>query len=150
MTLRYLFPHTTTVPYKSFKKKLIDDPQTIGEKLRSRRLELGLLQKDVAKIIGVCEDSITGWENNRGKPYIRHYPKIIQFLDYFPFEVSTSTLAGRIKKYRFENGLSQEDLAKELNVNESTVHHYEKGIYKPTNLLLKKLLRVLNHPTRFS
>ena len=80
MTLRYLFPHMAAVPYKSFTKKLIANPQTLGEKIRNRRLELGLLQKDVAKIIGVCEDSITGWENARVKPLVKYYPSISSFL----------------------------------------------------------------------
>jgi len=44
----------------------------IGEKIRNRRIELKLLQKDVAKIIGVSEDTITFWENNRATPQAKH------------------------------------------------------------------------------
>lgn len=143
MRLRYLFPHRATISYNPFKKKMIANPGTIGEKLLNRRLELGLLQKDVANIIGVCEDTITNWENNRGKPQVEWYPQIIRFLGYFPFSIDTSTLAGRIRKYRYSNGLSQENLAKYLGVNESTVFHYEKGTHKPSCCVLKKLQKIL-------
>ncbi|WP_244278826.1 helix-turn-helix domain-containing protein [Pedobacter suwonensis] len=33
-----------------------------------KRVELKLLQSDLAKILGVSSDSITYWENNRSKP----------------------------------------------------------------------------------
>ena len=118
---------------------LIINPTTIGEKLKNRRIELGLLQKDVANVIGVCEVSITLWENNRNEPSIIYCPKIIQFLGYVPFEVDTSTLGGQIKLYRYVHGLSQEELAIKLKVNESTIFHYEKNKHKPSSKTLKKI-----------
>lgn len=36
-----------------------------------------------------------------------------------------------MKKYRLENGLSQEDLGKLIGVNESTIYSWEKGEHKP-------------------
>jgi transcriptional regulator with XRE-family HTH domain len=122
---------------------LIINPTTIGEKLKNRRLELGLLQIDVANIIGVCEDSITGWENNRNEPSIMYYPKIIQFLGYVPFEVDDSTLGGQIKLYRYLHGLSQEELARILDINESTVFHYENNKHKPSPKTLRKIKSLL-------
>lgn len=35
--------------------------KTLGDKLRARRLDLGLLQKDVARMLGVTEDSVINW-----------------------------------------------------------------------------------------
>lgn len=96
------------------------------------------MQKHVANLIGVCEDSITGWENNRNDPSIVYYPKIIQFLGYVPFEVDTATLGGQIKLYRYMHGLSQEELALKLEVNESTIFHYENNKHKPLDKTLKK------------
>jgi len=40
-------------------------PISIGDNIRKKRMELKLLQKDVARILGVTEDSITNWEKNR-------------------------------------------------------------------------------------
>lgn len=70
---------------KAQKPKHVDYPKellTIGDHIRAKRLDLGLLQKDVAKIIGVCEDTITYWEMNRTKPYKRFMPSIDTFLGY--------------------------------------------------------------------
>jgi DNA-binding XRE family transcriptional regulator len=80
MLLRYLFPFKATVPYSPLKSRQIQNPQTIGEEILNRRLELGLYQKDVALIIGVCEDSVTFWENNRAQPQRKHAAKIAAFL----------------------------------------------------------------------
>lgn len=123
--------------------QIIENPQTIGEHLRKRRLQLKLLQKDVAVIFGVCEDTITGWENDRYTPQMAYYPEIIQFLGYSPFQTDTSTLGGRMKKYRIENGLSQEDLGKLIGVNESTIYAWEKGQHKPMRRKLRLLENVM-------
>jgi DNA-binding XRE family transcriptional regulator len=106
-----------------------------------------LLQIEVANIIGVCEDSITLWENNRNEPSIIYYPKIIQFLGYVPFEVDDSTLGGKIKLYRYLNGLSQEVLAIKLNIDQSTVYHYENNKHKPSPKKLKEFKYLLNDLT---
>lgn len=120
------------------------NPQSVGEKIRNRRLELQLFQKDVAKIIGVTEDTITNWENNRSEPDISYFPAIINFLGYMPFSIDTSSLAGKINEYRYLNGMSQETLAKELGINESTVYHYEKGVHFLTDRTLRKIEKILN------
>ena len=111
--------------------KTVEDPQTTGEHIKKRRLELKLLQKDVATILNVSEDTITYWENNRSKPFVKQYPKIIEFLGYDPYSYDTLTLSGRMKIYRHKNGLSQEELAKMLGVNESTIFNWEKGNHVP-------------------
>jgi len=45
-------------------------------------MDLGLLQKDVAAIIGVNEDTICYWENDRVRPCSKLAVKAIQFLDH--------------------------------------------------------------------
>ena len=128
---------------KPLGNKAVILPATIGDKLKNRRIELGLLQKDVANMIGVCEDSITLWENNRNEPSIIYYPKIIIFLGYVPFEIDVSTLGGQIKLYRYLHGLSQEELARKLEVNESTVFHYENNKHKPSSKTLRKFKSII-------
>src|SRR5580700_654085 len=105
--------------------KAIENPRVIGEHLKKRRLQLRLLQADVAKIFDVCEDSITGWENERSVPQIQYYPKLIEFLGYNPFPIDTETLGGRIKKYRIEQGLSHKKLGEKIGVDASTVSAWE-------------------------
>jgi len=38
-------------------------PITVGEHIRKKRMDLGLLQKEVSEIIGVTESSIWNWEH---------------------------------------------------------------------------------------
>ena len=56
--------------------------QTIGDHLRKARMDRELLQKDVANIIGVSEDTITFWERNRHQPMKKYLPRIMKFLGY--------------------------------------------------------------------
>ena len=60
--------------------KYISNPITIGQKLRNKRLELHLLQKDVARIFETSEDTITNWENDRYIPQGRFIERIEKFL----------------------------------------------------------------------
>jgi len=55
-------------------------------------LDLELLQKDVAKIIGTTESTIWNWENNYVTPSISYIPNIIKFLGYIPYDTSNKTL----------------------------------------------------------
>ncbi len=57
---------------------------TVGDHLRRRRLERKLLQKDLAKAIGVGVPTITNWQFGSSQPEFRHLPKIIKFLGYDP------------------------------------------------------------------
>lgn len=124
--------------------KYVENPTTIGEKIRNRRLELGLLQKDVAEIMGVCEDTITFWENGRAIPQLNLYPKVTKFLGYFPFEIDTSTLGGKITKYRYEYGFGNAKLAKALGANERTVVNWEQNKRLPFARQMKKVLSVIS------
>ncbi|WPV63998.1 helix-turn-helix transcriptional regulator [Chitinophaga sp. LS1] len=129
---------------KPFGDKYLESPKTLNEKILNKRLEKRMLQREVANFIGVTEDCVTLWENNRSNPMVKYYPKIIEFLGYFPFQIDISSLAGKIKYYRYIKGVTQEDLAKNLGVNESTVFHYEKGTHKPKGRLRQVLSLLLS------
>ena len=101
-------------------------------------------QSQVAKQLGVSEDTITFWENDRAKPLIINYPKIVDFLGYNPFSSDASTLAGKIQNYRHLMGISQEQFGKLIGVNESTIFHWEKGSHTPLPSMLKKLNTILH------
>lgn len=122
----------------------IENPQSIGEHIKNRRLFLKLFQSDIAKILNVSEDTITYWENGRSYPQIKHYPKLIQFLGYSPFITETQTLGGRIKKYRIETGTSQEKLAAMIGVDETSILAWETNIRKPLPSKMKLLQKLIN------
>ena len=104
---------------------------TLGDHLRAKRLELNLLQKQVAQEIGVDEMTICNWETNRVKPALRFIPRIIQFLGYCPY-IYTHSLSERLRVCREALGLSQKNMAKALGVDESTLAGWEIGKVRPT------------------
>src|SRR5262249_26183545 len=77
--LRCLF----AVELKGLKPKPYGYPNelnTLGDEIRKVRLERGLLQRDVARVIGVSVQSVVGWETNRRQPAVVHIPGIVRFL----------------------------------------------------------------------
>ncbi len=122
----------------------IENPKTIAEHLRNKRLKIGITQAKVAKMLNVSEDTITYWENSRVEPQIHMYPRIVEFLGYNPFPVDESTLSGRIRKFRIENGVTQEKLAEMIGVNESTIFSWEGNKHTPFSKKLKLLEEKMN------
>jgi DNA-binding XRE family transcriptional regulator len=57
---------------------------SLGDHIRARRLDLKLLQKQVADQIGVHEQTITGWERNATSPEIHYIPAILNFPFNYP------------------------------------------------------------------
>lgn len=98
----------------------------------------------MADIFNVCEDTITGWENMKSTPQIQYYPKIIEFLDYNPFPISTETLGGRIKKYRIEQGLSIKRLAKIIKIEERTLVSWEENKVVPKGDKYRKIKELIS------
>jgi transcriptional regulator with XRE-family HTH domain len=54
---------------------------TFGKLLASRRKELGLYQKDIAKTVGVAVSTVNNWENDVNLPYCDKFAIICDLLD---------------------------------------------------------------------
>ena len=108
--------------------------------MRKKRLDLNLSQPQVAKIINVTTDSITNWELNRGKPILALIPKIISFLGYTP--IVNENL---IKSYRIQNGLSQKELARILEIDPTTLSRIEIGSTKISRKVRDKIENVISY-----
>lgn len=104
---------------------------TIGDHIRAWRINNNLLQKDIAKMLQVTEDTITGWENGRVAPGISHIPKITQLLGYLPIQIDTSTLGGEITYFRYLNGLTPKEFGEKVGADPSTIRAWETGKNKP-------------------
>ncbi|MHB1957493.1 MAG: helix-turn-helix domain-containing protein [Acidobacteriaceae bacterium] len=115
---------------------------TLGDHIRKRRLDLKLLQKQVADQIGVHEQTITGWERNATVPEVRYMPAIIQFLGYNPLPAASS-LPERLATTRRVLGLSQRKMAGKLGVDPATLMGWETGRHQPTGKSLDLIGRVL-------
>jgi len=113
--------------------------KTLGDHLRKKRLDLKLLQKEVAEKIGTSETSVFHWENNHTTPFVAFMPRIIEFLGYVPNLISSNSLGGKIIVYRKIHGLTQKELASQLGVDPSTLGRWERGESKPPKKIMKKL-----------
>lgn len=104
--------------------------KTPGDHIRKRRLDLGLLQKDVAKQVGADVCSVLNWEKGRAEPELRFMPAILAFLGYDPRPMPES-LPERLVCYRQSKGWSQKKFAEVLGVDQSTLARWERGERKP-------------------
>lgn len=104
--------------------------RTFGDHIRKRRLDLGLLQRQLAERIGVHPGTVRNWETNATTVALKHVPAVVEFLGYAPFPEPAS-LAERIRLYRWQNGISRRELARRLRADETTVWRWEAGLGKP-------------------
>ena len=115
------------VSLKSVISKPYDfEPNSLGEHLKKKRLQIGLFQKDVADLIGVCEATILHWEKSTTEPPIAFLPPILEFLGYDPFPLPM-TLSQHLIATRRENGWSIKEAAVAVGVDPSTWGNWERG-----------------------
>ena len=60
----------------------IFDPQTLGEYLKNRRLQLGITQKALADRLAVSEFTVINWERGKTRPAERSVAALRTFLGY--------------------------------------------------------------------
>lgn len=113
--------------------------RTIGDHLRTVRLNRKLSQLDVAKILFVTEDSVTGWELNRFTPTPKYIKSIVSFLGYIPSEWKEGSLGNRLHYARLIAGLNLEQLAKKIGCDESNLRVIELDKRTPRNETFVKL-----------
>jgi transcriptional regulator with XRE-family HTH domain len=107
-------------------KDYSDNPQTIGEHLRKRRIELGLSQTQAAECLAVSAATVLNWEKGKQPPLVSHLGAVITFLGYYPFPESVS-ISERLHRKRRENGWSTSDAARQLGVDRTTWQDWERG-----------------------
>jgi transcriptional regulator with XRE-family HTH domain len=100
--------------------------RTLGDELRRRRLELGLLQREVADRLGVSKGSVWQWERNRTEPQVHCLPAIYDFLGYAPWQ-RPNGFADWLRQARRGMGLSRRKLVARIGVDPTTVDRWERG-----------------------
>jgi transcriptional regulator with XRE-family HTH domain len=124
--------------------------KTLGDHIRKRRLDLQLLQSDVAGRLGVTECSVWNWENNATTPVFPHWPAVIGFLGYNPLP-EPQTPAEQLVQARKIQGLSQKEMAKRLGVDPSTLARREREGRKLVGTFVRALTqRTLNRQRRIT
>ncbi len=101
---------------------------------------MGLLQREIANLIGVDKTTIQYGETNRVVPAIRYLPKIIEFLGYVPFE-EPEPLTECLISYRRLMGLSRKRMAQITGIDESNIAGWETGRHRPT----RRSVRILEN-----
>ena len=80
------------------------EPQTLGQHLRRRRLELGLTQKQAAQRLGANPWTVLNWEKEHTVPPFEAMPSILRWLGYDPFPTPTTLPERMLAKRRSANG----------------------------------------------
>jgi transcriptional regulator with XRE-family HTH domain len=93
-------------------------------------MDLGLQVKEVATQLGADEQSVSGWELGHRQPSLVHLPAVIHWLGYDPRPL-TESLGIRIRRWREARGLSQEHLARSLQVDPSTLANLLSVVVAP-------------------
>ncbi len=107
--------------------------------MKKRRLDLKMLQKEVAQRLKTTVCTYRNWERNLRNPSFRYMPRIIEFLGYVPFDIPHENLGQKICTYRQLLGLSQRELARQIGVDPSTIGSWERGKHKPEKRFERKL-----------
>ena len=115
---------------------------TVGDHIRRRRLDLKMLQREVAEQLGVDKPGVFTWEANTVSPDIHYMPAIIRFLGYNPLPPAKSW-GERLIRHRTSMGMTQGEAAKRIDVDPGTLARWERGEREPTGGLLGKVKRFL-------
>jgi transcriptional regulator with XRE-family HTH domain len=115
-----------------------ENPVILGEHLKKRRMELGLLQREVAKQLGIGVFTYLSWERGGRAPFKRYWPGIITFLGHDPSSEARS-LGERISAKRRELGLTQREVAQLFGWDHGTLYRYERDEWKPGGDRLRAL-----------
>jgi transcriptional regulator with XRE-family HTH domain/cell division protein FtsB len=116
---------------------------TVGDHIRRKRLDLKMLQREVAEQLGVCEPSLFNWEANTVSPGIEYMPAIIRFLGYNPLPPAKSW-GERLVRHRTSLGMTRGEAAKHVGVDPGTLARWERGEREPAGVLLERVERFLD------
>ena len=82
-----------------------ENPRTLGEHLKKRRRELGLLQREAAERMGIWTETYANWENGKTEPVASQFRPVVEFLGY-DTTLPARTLAERLQAKRRELGVT--------------------------------------------
>jgi transcriptional regulator with XRE-family HTH domain len=120
------------------------EPKTIGDHVRQARKKRGLLQREVAELIGVTKETVANWEKNMTEPPVPSMPGIVRFLGYEPSASPDPSLGARMASYRRQHGLSINKAAKRAGVDPDSWSTWERTGSIPTKRGRERVVAVLN------
>lgn len=120
-------------------KRYPENPATLGEHLRKRRLDLLQTQVQVARRFGITPTAYVKWEADQITPSVAKWPELLRFLDYDPLPPPV-TFAESVTSLRRALGLDKRKLAGRLGVDVKSVLNWEAEKTIPVRPTAQKLL----------
>lgn len=111
-------------------------------RIKELRKSKGLTQAELAQKVGISEQAVSFYENDRRKPKIETWNRLADF-----FNVSVPFLQGltepvgknRLKELRQKKNLTLKKLGKHVGILDSTLSQYESGKREPGQEVWQKL-----------
>ncbi len=146
-------------------------PTTIGGHLRRRRMQLGILQAEAARLLTVSTVTLSRWECDKVYPTPEFHQAITDYLGHNPFNtiprpelkrlpsnepdgianLSPSEQFGlTIKRVRLNQNMTGKDCAAMLHVDPRTLRDWENGKHSPIGYLRERVgafVRAAQDPT---
>lgn len=107
-------------------KDYSEKPQSLGEHIKKRRRELGLLQREAGVRMGVSAETVANWEKGKTKPLSTQFKPVVAFLGYDPAPAPAS-LTERFEAKRRSLGASLDQVAQHLGWDEGSLRRYLRG-----------------------
>jgi transcriptional regulator with XRE-family HTH domain len=124
------FCRQTPLTLKALRSKdYSENPQTLGEHLKKRRRDLGLLQREAAAIMGVSTATAVNWEKGKSKPVAAQFKPAMDFLGYDP-SPEPQTLGQRLEAKQRSLGVSQAQVARHLEWDPGSLRRYLDGTWQ--------------------
>ncbi len=115
-----------------------DFPVALGVFLVTRRTQLELTDAQTAGKLGVSIATYRRWETDQACPKIVGMPALVQFLGFSPYEPSLP-LRDKLVLWRGLNGITQEQFAEMMQVDQSTLAKWERGDCRPYPILRPRI-----------
>jgi len=132
------------VELKAAKTKTYD-PITLGEHIKKVRIERGLTQSNAVAFLSVSVETLHNWEAGKTAPAVKHWPIIMEFLGYCPYQQARS-LGDLLRLHRMHLGLTIGELAEMLGVDPGSIARWETGEREPLGKYRKIIAKFLGDP----
>jgi transcriptional regulator with XRE-family HTH domain len=129
---------------KPLPDRCLADFPSLGELIRVARIEKGLLQTEVAELFEVSVCTIINWENMNSLPRQQYIPRIIPFISDLKESSTILNIGKTLKSHRDYEGLTQNQMAKKLDISTSTYRRIEMGKLSMKAVTLDKVVRYLS------
>lgn len=131
-------------PHEKRAKNYPENPRTLGEHLRKRRLNLYQTQEQVSMRFRISVTAYNYWEADRIAPKVNKWPEVVRFLGYDPSPPPTN-FREAVKALRRSLGLDKRKFAARLGVDVKSVLNWEAGYSFPLRRTRRMISRISPH-----